>query len=282
MASDLAHLPTWPVQAVGSPLHPAVVFLHGFMGNREDWHFLLPEFAENFYCILLDLPGHGQNQGNLPAEPLTFAWLSTSLEQVLNKLRLPAVHLVGYSMGGRLALYFTVYYPQRVKSLVLESASPGLANLAVREARLQEDKKRAERLKEIGMKRFLDEWYGMPLFNSLQKRPDILDELKLRRQDNDPYELARIIAELSPGQQPDLWGDLEDISIPVLLLAGEQDEKYSHLVQEMAKQIPQVWVSLASVGGHNLHLEVPDWYIQQLRDFLVNISRNSRHHTDSL
>ena len=132
------------------------------------------------------------------------------------------------------------------------------------------------------MKRFLDEWYGMPLFNSLQKRPDILDELKLRRQDNDPYELARIIAELSPGQQPDLWGDLEDISIPVLLLAGEQDEKYSHLVQEMAKQIPQVWVSLASVGGHNLHLEVPDWYIQQLRDFLVNISRNSRHHTDSL
>lgn len=268
MASDLSHLPTWPVQAVGSPLHPAVVFLHGFMGNREDWQFLLPEFAENFYCIFLDLPGHGQNQGNLPADPLTFAWLSAGLEQLLDELHLPAVHLVGYSMGGRAALYFTVYYPQRVKSLVLESASPGLADSAAREARFREDEQRAARLKEFGMEDFLDNWYRMPLFNSLRNRSDILDGLKDRRQRNNPDNLARVIAELSPGRQPALWGNLVDIFVPVLLMAGEADEKYTHLVRKMALQLPQASLALAPGAGHNIHLEAPSWYKKQLLDFL--------------
>lgn len=259
---------TWPAQVYGRWGNPPLVFLHGFLGAGEEWQFLVPAFQQRFYCVFLDLPGHGKNLTSLPEAPLSFAYLADGLRRSLDSLNLPAVHLVGYSLGGRLALYFATYYLQRVKSLTLESASPGLADWHERLARHAEDVRRATRLGEVDLAEFVDEWYRQPLFASLQRVPKMLADLRTRRSHNHPRALGRVIAELSPGQQPDLWGQLEQLSCPTLLLAGELDQKYSSLAQQMAERLPRAKVALAPKAGHNLHLEAPGWYIQQLSTFL--------------
>jgi 2-succinyl-6-hydroxy-2,4-cyclohexadiene-1-carboxylate synthase len=261
----------WPYRTGGLKSHPAVVFLHGFLGDGRDWEVLEGRFAEDFYCIFPDLPGHGENRQQLPVERLTFRWLEQGLKRLLLELNLPAAHLVGYSMGGRAALYAALYYPRLVKSLTLESASPGLANRRARQARRLLDEQRAMTICEKGLECFLDEWYQMPLFASLQRNPALIDSLRRRRNLNDPQAVARVIAELSPGRQPSLWGKLQKIQVPVLLMAGALDDQYTLIMNQMISRIADARLQIAPGAGHNIHLESPEWYVPSVQTFLSSL-----------
>ncbi|MBP1693448.1 MAG: 2-succinyl-6-hydroxy-2,4-cyclohexadiene-1-carboxylate synthase [Chloroflexi bacterium] len=263
---------SWPCKTCGSKEHPVLVFLHGFLGNGAEWEFLQKDFEKNYYCIFPDLPGHGANLGILPDRALTFGWMAHGLARTLEQLEISSVHLVGYSLGGRLALYFATAYPGRVISLTLESASPGLAGKLERRERRQLDAQRALEIRNLGLAAFLDSWYQMPLFASLRRQPERLAGMKARRLANDPQEIARVVSELSPGCQPSLWGKLTNIQTAVLLLAGSFDEKYLALVRLMADRLPASKVSMAPKAGHNIHLEAPEWYIQELQDFLSTLA----------
>jgi 2-succinyl-6-hydroxy-2,4-cyclohexadiene-1-carboxylate synthase len=258
----------WPCETLGSKSNPPVVFLHGFLGDKRDWEFIEENFAANYYCIFPDLPGHGENRQPLPAEPLSFRWLGMNLKRFLFESGLTTIHLVGYSMGGRAALHFTVHYPKLVKSLTLESASPGLVNRRARRERRLLDEQRAAQILEKGLECFIDDWYQMPLFASLQRNSSLIDNLKKRRNLNDPHAVARVIAELSPGRQPSLWSRLPAIQAPVLLLTGSLDNQYSVIMNKMAPAIPQATLQVAPEAGHNIHLEAPEWYAQCVKVFL--------------
>jgi 2-succinyl-6-hydroxy-2,4-cyclohexadiene-1-carboxylate synthase len=258
----------WPYKTCGSKSSTPVVFLHGFLGEKGDWEFLEESFAAEYYCIFPDLPGHGENRQTLPAGRLTFRWLVRGLKRALAELDLTATHLVGYSMGGRAALYFTVYYPELVKTLTLESASPGLASKLARRDRRLLDEQRATDILTKGLESFIDEWYQMPLFASLQRNPTLVDRLKKRRNLNDPQAVARAVAELSPGNQPSLWGKLSAIQAPVLLLAGAFDDKYVAMMNQMTAEVSNARLQVAPGAGHNVHLEAPEWYIYSVRAFL--------------
>lgn len=271
----------WPAQVYESnqegemrAARPTVVFLHGFLGQGSDWLPFMDAFIQDYRCLLPDLPGHGANLDGQDRQTLSFARLAQGLERLLDRLGIgERVHLVGYSMGGRVALYFAVHRPERVQSLVLESASPGLSKRQERQERRQLDDLRAAKLLAGGLDAFLEEWYAQPLFTSLSRQPDRdvgsdrLETLKARRRQNDAHWIARAIAELSPGRQPALWNRLGELRMPVLLLAGEQDEKYAALVRKMGSRIPNATVIIAPGAGHNIHLESPRWYEACLQDF---------------
>jgi len=259
---------SWPCKTYGVKNKPALVFLHGFLGNGRDWDFLQADFAKDYYCIFPDLPGHGANLRVLPAQPLTFRWMAHGLARTLKGLEISSAHLVGYSLGGRLGLYFMIAYPERVKSLTLESASPGLSGRLERRERSHLDAQRAVYIETRGLDNFLNSWYQMPLFASVQQNPDLLARLKVWRKENDPQEIARVITELSPGRQPSLWGKLTAIQAPVLLLVGSLDEKYLGLVRQMAGLLPDARTEIIPNAGHNIHLESPNEFIQLLQDFL--------------
>ena len=259
---------SWPVSVVGSKSSPPVVFLHGFLGDSLDWEFLRADLTADFLCIFPDLPGHGQNQLALPDRRLSFDWFASGLAHTLDGLGIETAHLVGYSMGGRLGLYFAVKYPGQLRSLCLESASPGLSGRVERRERCELDAQRAAEIERVGFEQFIADWYRMPLFASLQSDPALLEKLLSRRVKNDPQAMRRVIAELSPGCQPSLWKRLAAIQVPALLLAGELDGKYRLLVEEMASRMPDARIALAPDAGHNIHLERPDWYRQKIRDFL--------------
>jgi len=258
----------WPHQTLGSPHTPALIFLHGFMGTGSDWRPIARRCVPHFFCILPDLPGHGQNCRFSPAEPLDFARIATGLQQLMSHLQLERANLVGYSMGGRLALYTATQFPQRISRLILESASPGLADSQARQARATADDDRAATLLKVGLEEFIDHWYTLPLFNSLQQQPALLAQAKTQRLQNQPGWMAKIIRDLSPGRQPPLWDQLGDLSLPVLLLAGALDPKYSALIPQMAQKIAGAQAKIVATAGHNIHLEQPDLFANTLLKFL--------------
>jgi 2-succinyl-6-hydroxy-2,4-cyclohexadiene-1-carboxylate synthase len=258
----------WPCSTIGTQDKAAVVCLHGFLGEGRDWEFMREPLGSGYFGVFPDLPGHGQNREGLPEKPISFSWLSHGLAATLDRLNVQTFHLLGYSLGGRLALHFTLKYPQRVRSLILENASPGLAGRAERRARRVEDERRAALLRAGGMGGFLEEWYRAPLFASLKNRPDILESQQARRAQNDPEAMARVISELSPGRQPSLWGKLDEFQLPVLLLAGALDTKYSAAMRQMASALRIARLEIAAEAGHNVHLEMPEWYLRTVEEYI--------------
>lgn len=244
-----------------------LVFLHGFMGTGADWKPLVEKLARTYSCVLIDLPGHGKSFRALGAEQANLEGMGAAVLSTLDALGLEKVHLVGYSMGGRIALYLAIQHRERVRSLVLESASPGLTDIASRKARARQDEARAADMRSKGLEDFLDHWYAMALFSDLKQSPGY-EQMLARRREGDLPSLARILEEMSPGVQPDLWPRLGQLQVPSLWLAGARDQKYRALVKDAASYAPGAEVEIIPGAGHNVHLEAPDRLAIRLRDFL--------------
>ena len=256
----------WPYQTYGDSAQLPVLFLHGFLGTGEDWLRVAQELEGQYFCVLPDLPGHGKNTDLPIAAPLSFDVLNQGLLALVDHLRLPQVRLVGYSMGGRAALYFAVHYPERVSSLILESVSPGITNSDERRARAAEDDRRAEAIRAEGVEAFVEHWYTLPLFQSLKTHPR-REEMITRRRANHPGWVAKVIRDLSPGRQTPVWDQLPRLEMPVLFVAGSLDEKYTRLGEQIIVRVPLARLAIIPDTGHNVHLEKPEIFISLLREF---------------
>jgi len=190
------------------------------------------------------------------------------LNDFLEQLKLDNVALVGYSMGGRIALYAALRFPHKITSLVLESSNPGVVDEPARRVRAETDDRHAEALLSEGIDAFVERWYEMNLFHTLKRYPQLFKETKEKRKKNNAQWAAKIISELSPGRQPSLWEDLDTLSIPVMLMAGALDSKYSEMVTAMKPRIPEATVEIMPDVGHNIHLEKPHQFAQLVTDFL--------------
>ena len=254
-----------------------IVYLHGFMGRSEDWGLVLEKIGAAYNYITFDLPGHARSPIKTDCSLDKTAW---EIEQRLEGVKRRDIHLVGYSMGGRIALYYTLRYPHRVKSLVLESASPGLEDIAEREARRIADRAAAKKLRK-DFSAFLTEWYDQPLFAGLKKRTAFPELLK-RRLNNDPEELATALQKLSVASQPNLWPHLKELTCPVMLICGALDEKYMRISEEMLKINPAFKRQVITGCGHNVHFENPDKFSKALKEFYVKIQDRLITNTSSL
>jgi len=195
----------------------------------------------------------------------------TLLEQQTSQ---PA-HLLGYSMGGRLALYLAIHYPKRFASLILESTSPGLKTDAEKEERCQRDKALADRIEQEGIEAFVDFWESLPLWDSQRRLPPkIRAHLRQKRLQNNAAGLANSLRGMGTGVQPSLWQKLPEVTMPVLLLTGELDHKFVGIGQEMAPLFPQANHVTIHGAGHTIHLEKPAQTVRSVVSFLKNIEEN--------
>lgn len=250
----------------GGKHQPAILFLHGFMGSCHDFDEISDRLAENFYCLAIDLPGHGKTTVRGEADNYTMARTAVALIEWLNRLDIEKTFLVGYSMGGRLALYMMLHYPERFERVVLESASPGLKTEEARSQRQEADRQLAQKLKTSDFQDFLWDWYRQPLFKSLKDRP-AFEKILERRLENNPIELAKSLQFMGTGSQPSLWDRLTHNQIPLLLLVGEKDEKFRNINAEMANICPKAQLEVISQAGHNIHLENQKAYLQSIKHF---------------
>ena len=142
----------------GKPL----LLLHGFTGSSENWRPLIPAWAEHWRVIVVDLLGHGRTDAPADANRYAIERAAADLEAILISLDAVPAHILGYSMGGRLALYLAITRPHLLLSLILESASPGLETGTEREQRQSSDRQLAGWIEANGVNAFVDRWEQLP------------------------------------------------------------------------------------------------------------------------
>lgn len=224
----------------------SIVLLHGFTQTRQSWRRTIA--AGRYRAIAPDLPGHGQAAERLAS----FAACSAYVRALAGG---PCT-LVGYSMGGRIALHTALTQPGLVERLVLIGASPGIADPAEREARRRADEELARRIEAIGVEAFAEEWGAQALFAGQEAR--VAAAAHADRLRNTAAGLAAALRGLGTGVMEPLWGRLGELTMPVTLVVGERDAKFRAIAEQMAAAIAGSRVELIAGAGHAVQLEQPD------------------------
>jgi 2-succinyl-6-hydroxy-2,4-cyclohexadiene-1-carboxylate synthase len=233
---------------------PTVVFLHGFTHTGRSWHPVIAALGERYTSVADDIRGHGDASERVPVR----------LEAVIDDVLASAPErftLVGYSMGGRIALHVALAAGDRVERLVLIGASPGIADPLQRGERRRSDEQLADEIERSSIEEFARRWERTPVLAGLPAAA--LDAAHADRLRSTPAGLARALRGLGTGALPSLWDRLGDLAMPVTLAVGERDEKFLGIAAEMSRGIPGARIPEAQVvvvpgAGHAVHLEAPE------------------------
>ena len=251
---------------------PALVALHGFTGSVQTWSSFSQAAEAEFTIVAVGLPGHGASDSPPDSRLYTMERHVQALAEILDRLGLERVAWLGYSLGGRIALSAAVALPERTTALVLESASPGIASEEERQQRTREDEALACWIEEVGVQRFVEYWESLPLWHSQKRLPSVMrDGLRSQRLRNNPYGLANSLRGVGTGAQPPLHDRLEEITAPALLVAGEEDQKFSGIARKMHRSIPRSRLETVPGVGHAVHLEQPEIFSRAVTGFLEEV-----------
>lgn len=211
-----------------------------------------------------DLIGHGTALAPSDVAPYRMAAIVADLVESIG-----TAHVVGYSMGGRIALSLAVAAPERVRSLTLIGASPGLRTIEERQARVKRDAALAQDIERDGIEAFVLRWENLPLFASQQSLDGkVLERQRQTRLAQRPHGLANSLRGCGTGSMPPLHDALSDLRMPALCLAGESDITYATIGNEMAAALPAGSFAVVPGAGHAAHLEDPDTTASLVREFI--------------
>ncbi len=254
-------------QIFGNLQNPCILFLHGFMGRSDNFFEVIQHLSDKFCCVTVDLPGHGKTQVLGGEECYQMSHTAQGLIELLDELGISRCYLLGYSMGGRLALYLTLHFPERFEKVILESASPGLESAEARSQRRHRDEILAQQLETGDFYLFLSQWYQQPLFDSVRHHPNF-DRLFQNRLQNQPQTLATSLRQIGSGSQPSLWALLPSLPVPLLLLVGEWDHKFQEINHKITQVCPVAQLEIIPDSGHTIHWENPSTYLKSVIKFL--------------
>ncbi len=232
-----------------------VLFLHGIRGNRRNWAGQLAFFSRRFQAAAWDVRGYGDSDDY--DGPLQFdLHLTGDVLRVAEHFKAAKLHLVGLSMGGRIARNFALRYPERLHSLTLISSTPGFDALSAE-----------------GVKRFVNE--------RRSSTPQSLQHLLGSKASRAAYEeLLDSVARIHPASYQktleasvaqDRAAPIEKINVPTLVIAGEEDTVYPpELARKMARRIPGAKLVMFELTGHLANLEQPERFNQVVLEFLTS------------
>jgi len=244
-----------------------ILLLHGFMGSSHDWDEVTRHLTD-YRCVSLDLPGHGRTTTD-DHRSLSFEGCAKEIIRFMDDNLMDKTDVVGYSMGGRLALYLTIAYPERFDRTLVESASAGLPTESERSQRQKQDEQLAVRLELGGVDRFVRDWYKQPLFETSQSDLVRFEKLIKDRCKNDQNGLILSLQSMGLGCQPSLWERLSEIRQPLLLIVGELDAKFYQIADRIAQRCQTAMVSAVRNCGHNVHWEDPLAFANRVQSFLA-------------
>ncbi len=243
----------------------AVLLLHGFTGSSAGWAPITTRLARRYRVLVPDLLGHGATATPPNPERYRIECAADDLIALLDRLALANVHWVGYSMGARLALKAALHHPERVRSLTLESGSPGLATAEERMARVAADTTLADRIEREGLEAFVAYWEALPLFASQMRLSEsVRASLHAARLRNNPLGLANSLRGMGTGAQPSAWEALQGFTRPTRLIVGALDAKFVAIAAQMQARLPQALTTIVPAVGHTVHLENPSAFLPAL------------------
>ena len=253
------------VRGVGVPL----LLLHGFTGRGSGWSAHATAFARRFRVIVVDLPGHGRS--GTPRDPrrASIERSADDLALILHQVSVAPAHVLGYSLGARIALRLAVAHPGSVRRLILESPSAGIADPTERAARVAADEARAARIERDGIDAFVAEWEQEPVFASHRAlSPSRIARLRADRLRNRPGGLATSLRGAGQGAMEPLHDRLATVASPTLVIAGALDPTGRTRAGTVAAAIPHARLEIVEGAGHTPHLENPRRFRTLTTDFL--------------
>ncbi len=238
---------------------PTYVLLHGFAGAPASWDLVAARLPTRARVLRPALVGHsGPPTADSPA---SFHCEVARLAAMIGAADARGGHLVGYSLGGRLALGLIAHDARLATRVTVIGAHPGLReDDPTRAERDLADERWAQLLEREGATRFADTWAEQPVFATQRGLPTpLLAAQQAQRAAHDPRGLAHALRVLSLARMPDLRGPLAQVDVPVTFMAGELDEKFVALAAETAALLPEGLAQVCVVpgAGHNLLLERP-------------------------
>lgn len=285
------HALVWDAAGASGNRSP-IVLLHGFMQSARSWMKIAQVLAETHTVYALDLMGHGESaKPNDPAR-YTYDDVAASVDAFLRTVvcasarstaadcaspqstsaRSPfaqRAHVVGYSMGARVALRLASTSKDVVASLVLESCNLGCADEAARVLAQERNEGWISRLRTESMEDFVSYWESLPLFETQRAQGfDVL--LRPGRLDNDPAALALCLQGSGKQAMPlvaETLACLKESALPVAYIWGGLDKGCALIAQ----QLFEVGATTKMFNtGHNVHLEAPMLYLEEVRKFLIS------------
>lgn len=225
------------------------ICVHGFTQTAASWQTVITHLhthpsAPFREVVALDAPSHGSQQDR----PFGLVEGASDLGE-----RGGTGVYIGYSMGARLALHLALAAPTTVSGLVMIGGTPGIEDAAEREARRVADEALAHHIEQVGVAQFLTEWLAQPLFATLPAdHAGATDRLR-----NSATALAHSLRMAGTGTQAPLWGRLDHLQMPVLVITGAVDTKFTALGERMVAAIDGAEMVVIADAGHAVHLEQP-------------------------
>ena len=250
------------VKGEGKP----IICLHGFSENISTWEFLE---LNGYQLILIDLIGHGKSDKPISGKYYSVKIMIEHLHKIICKLGFINYSMLGYSMGGRIALAYALSYQSEIDKLILESASYGEVGFFNRLTRKKSDLNLAKRIKKNGIEWFSNYWGELSIFKS-QSSLDacVIDKIKERRLANSAYALSNTLKGIGQGKFPCLKNKIVNLGIPILYLSGEYDKKYKIVGMNFKRLNFNIKHIVISDCGHNTHVEVPNTFKYIVNEFL--------------
>jgi 2-succinyl-6-hydroxy-2,4-cyclohexadiene-1-carboxylate synthase len=229
---------------------PLVAFLPGFAQRGDAWEPVAERVGQSYRSVCIDFGSWSFDQ---------------RLYEIASRVD-DGDAVVGYSMGGRLALRAALRRPARFGALVLVGASPGIEDEGERLARKRADEELADWVEQHTIEEFTERWEAQPVFAT--QPPELVEAQRPGRLSHEPRRLAQLLRSGGQGAFEPVWNELERIDCPVLAVAGELDTKYADTAYRIAERVKQGRARLVSGAGHAPQLERPAEFAELLLDFL--------------
>ncbi|HEY8675105.1 MAG TPA: 2-succinyl-6-hydroxy-2,4-cyclohexadiene-1-carboxylate synthase [Candidatus Dormibacteraeota bacterium] len=260
----------------GSP----VTLLHGFTQSGRSWREVISMMPAGRRWVVPDLRGHGATRVR-PGAPYTMEACTEDLVRLWDSLGIARSHLVGYSMGGRLALNVAATRPERILSLLTIGAHAGLDEEA-REGRRRGDEALAQRIETDGLEAFVNYWSSLPMFESLERRgPAFVAQVRAARMENHVAGLAESLRGMGAGAMRPVWNELGRVKVPCTFVTGQLDHGYAASARRLAESVPDGRVVIVQRAGHTVHQERPEAFSRLLLAHLEAASERSEESPSS-
>jgi 2-succinyl-6-hydroxy-2,4-cyclohexadiene-1-carboxylate synthase len=226
---------------------PRCLLCHGFTGRAADWDDTPCGHCPAGYAV--DLPGHG----HAPAPTSPFL---AEIDALLARIPGSIDHVIGYSLGGRLALAMLMRAPERFRAATLIAAHPGLEDPEARAERRAADRQWIDQLRREGIASFVETWERQPLFQTQARLPtSIRNRQRARRLAQRPEGLAAALATFGLGEMPNTWPALAHYPGQLHWVVGGLDPKFQRIAEAVQRIRPATQLQILEGVGHNPLLE---------------------------
>ncbi len=250
-----------------------ILFIHEMAGDVRSWAPQMRYFARRYRCVAYNARGYPPSQVPEKSDAYSQAQAVNDAANVLSNLGVGRAHVVGLSMGAFATMHFGLEYPQMVHSLVVAGCGHGSARADEKQFRADAERLAAE-VESKGMKNLADVYAANASRVQFEKKdPKGWADWRDAFAEHSPIGTALTLRNVQ-ARRPSLL-DLESaiaaLEVPVLLIAGDEDDPALDITLWLKRTLPMAGLSILPKSGHTVNLEEPALFNSLVQDFLWRV-----------